>query len=127
MTAKKTERRTPGGHAFACGLPTPQLDGLPDSIQSLMQAGIPLQGAWLELCGRRVSAWLEWPATVCTCKSLPELTSAQIEYLTTMHQHYADCLDCALRDPLTAPESFEDTSAGGGSGQDVAELDREAA
>ena len=127
MTAKKADSCTPGASAFACGLPTPQLDGLPGSIQSLMRAGMPLQGTWLELCGWRISAWLEWPATVCTCKSMTELTGAQIEYLTTMHRHYADCLDGTLRDPLTAPESFEDTSAEGRSGQDAPELDRKAA
>ncbi|GBE44332.1 hypothetical protein BMS3Bbin10_02423 [bacterium BMS3Bbin10] len=127
MTGKKSDCRTPGENAFTCGLPTPRLDGIPDAVLPLVQLGMPLHGAWLGLCGNRVSAWLEWPGRVCTCKSMAELTTAQIEYLETMRQHYADYLDGVLRDTLMAPESFEEESEDDTPGQDVPELDREAA
>lgn len=132
MTKMKSDKCTPGGNAFACGLPTPHLDGIPTPVQPLMQLGLPLQGDWIELCGHRASAWLEWPVKICACKSMTEVTTAHSEYLTAMSRHYADYLDSVLRDTLVAHEEFaetseDDTPAEETSPKEAPVLDREAA
>lgn len=92
-----------------------------------MQFGMTLHGDWLELCGHRVSAWLEWPANLCTCKTVDEVRAAQIEYLETMGKHYADYLDGVLRGTMMIQDGFEEESKDDAPERHVPELDREAA
>ena len=71
------------------GLPTPQLDGIPEPMRPICELGMKAQSDMLELWGHRARAWLDWPETFGSCKTLADLTKAQREYLGQMQSDYA--------------------------------------
>jgi len=97
-----------GGKDLYVGIPTPKLEGVPEAVQPLVEMGMKMHSEYLELCGLRCNAWLDWPEQFCTCKTMEDLTVFQSSYLSKMQRDYAQFLDRILRDTLIEQDEFEE-------------------
>lgn len=107
MKQSKQISGTIGGEGLYVGIPAPQLEGVPGAIRPFIEMGMKMQSEFLELCGHRCNAWLDWQEKSCTCKTMEDLTTAQSGYLAKMQHDYAHYLDCVLRDTLIEQDEFE--------------------
>jgi len=108
MKQSKQSDGTFGGKGLYVGIPTPKLEGVPEAVQPLVEMGMKMQSEYLELCGHRCNAWLDWPEQYCTCKTMESLTTFQSSYLTKLQRDYAQFLDSILRDTLIEQDEFEE-------------------
>jgi len=96
------------GKGLYVGIPAPKIEGVPEDVRPFVEMGMKMQSEFLELCGHRCNAWLDWPEEYCTCKTMEDLTTAQSGYLAKMQRDYAHFLDCILRDTLIEQDEFEE-------------------
>ncbi len=108
MKQSKQSGGTIGGRGLYVGIPAPKLEGVPEAVRPFVEMGMKMQSEFLELCGHRCNAWLDWPEKYCSCKTMEDLTSVQIGYLTKMLRDYAHFLDGILRDTLIEQDEFEE-------------------
>ncbi len=96
------------GPSMPLPLPAPQLEGIPEAVRPFVEMGMKLNSEFLELCGHRARAWLDWPDDYSSCKTTEDLTEAQNTYFTRMQHDYAHFLDGILRDTMIEQEEFEE-------------------
>ncbi|MDA7949041.1 MAG: hypothetical protein MPJ78_16385 [Hyphomicrobiaceae bacterium] len=97
MSTKKNAAPPKSRQDLIFGLPTPQLDTVPEAMRPVCQIGMQLQSDALELWSHRARAWMDWPETFFACKTVDDLTKAQGEYLGQMQRDYAHFTDGMLR------------------------------
>lgn len=127
MKQSKQTSGTRGGLSLPLGLPTPQIEGVPEAIWPFIEIGMKLQSEYVELCGHRVRAWLELPENCRTCKTIDDLTAVQSGFLTKMQHDYAHFLDGILRDTMIEQDEFEEEEEKEGNEPETGTLHREAA
>jgi len=114
MKQSKQSRGTIGGRGLYVGIPAPKLEGVPEAVRPFFEMGMKMQSEFLELCGHRCNAWLDWPEKYSSCKTMEDLTSVQIGFLTKMQRDYAHFLDGILRETMIEQDEFveeEETKA----------------
>jgi len=108
MKQSKQSSGTIGGKGLYVGIPTPKLEGVPETVRPFLEVGMKMQSELLELCGHRCNSWIDWPEQYCTCKTMEDLTTFQSSYLEKMQRDYAKFLDSILRDTLIEQDEFEE-------------------
>ena len=108
MKQSKQSGKTIHGKGFFVGIPTPEIEGVPEAVRPFVEMGMKMQSEFLELCGHRCNAWLDWPEEYCACKSTEDITKVQGDYLAKMQHDYAHFLDGILRDTLIEQDEFEE-------------------
>lgn len=127
MEQSKQTSGTLGGLGLPLGIPAPQIEGVPEAVRPFVEIGMKMQSEFLELCGHRARAWLDWPEKYCGCKTVDDLTKAQSDYLTRMQRDYAHFLDGVLRDTMIEQDEFEEEAQDEESQPETGDLQREAA
>lgn len=107
MKQSKQSNGKIGGEGLYVGIPVPKLEGVPEPVRPFIEMGMKMQSEFLELCGHRCNAWLDWPGKYSTCKSMEDVSTVQNDYLAKMQHDYAHFLDCILRDSLIEQDEFE--------------------
>ena len=107
MKQSKQSNGTIGGQSLYVGIPAPKLEGVPEAVRPLIEMGMKMQSEFLELCGHRCNAWLDWQEKFTTYKTMEDLTTAQSGYLAKMQHDYAHFLDGVLRDTLVEQDELE--------------------
>lgn len=107
MKQSKQSNGTIGGQSLYVGIPAPKLEGVPEAVQPYIKMGMKMQSEFLELCGHRCNAWLDWQEKYSDCKTMEDLTTAQSGYLAKMQHDYAHFLDSVLRDSLVEQDELE--------------------
>lgn len=107
MKQSKQSNGTIGSEGLYVGIPAPKLEGVPEPVRPFIKIGMKMQSEFLELCGHRFNAWLDWQEKYSTCKTMEDLTTAQSGYLAKMQHDYAHFLDCILRDSLIEQDELE--------------------
>ncbi len=108
MSTKKKTDGPAGRRDMTFGLPTPQLDHIPDAVRPVCELGMKVQSDTMELWSHRARAWMDWPETLSTCKTFDDLTRAQGEYLARMQKDYAHFTDGMLRHLMIEQDTFEE-------------------
>ena len=97
MSTKKNAAPPKSKQNLIVGLPTLQLDTIPEAMRPACEIGMKVQSDALELWSHRARAWMNWPETFYACKTVDELTRAQGEYFGQMQRDYAHFTDGMLR------------------------------
>jgi hypothetical protein len=112
MKQSKETGGTVGSLGLQLGIPAPRIEGIPEAIRPFVEIGMKMQSDVIELCGHRARAWLDWPDTCSSCKTVEDLTSAQSDYLTCMQRDYAHFMDGVLRDTMIEQDEYEEDAEG---------------
>ena len=108
MSTKKNAAPPKSKQDLIFGLPTPQLDTIPEAMRPACEIGMKVQSDALELWSHRARAWMDWPETFYACKTVDELTKAQGEYLGQMQRDYAHFTDGMLRHMMIEQTPLDD-------------------
>lgn len=108
MSKSKSSNQPQDKEDLLFGLPKPQLDSVPDAIRPYCELGLKIQADTLELWSHRARAWMDWPETFTTCKTLDELTKAQGEYFGQMQRDYAHFAEGMLQRMMIERNTLDD-------------------
>ena len=108
MSKNKTPNQPQDKNDLLFGLPTPQLDGIPELMRPFCELGMKAQSDMLELWGYRARAWMDWPETFSSCQTLGDVTKAQREYLDRMQRDYAHFNEGMLRRMMIEQDALDE-------------------
>jgi len=108
MSKNKTRNRPQDKEDLLFGLPTPRLDSVPETIRPFCELGMKVQSDTLSLWGHRARAWMDWPETFTTCKTLDDLTKAQGEYFGQLQRDYAHFAEGMLKRMMIEQDTLDD-------------------
>ena len=96
-----------GSDTFS-GLLTPQLEGVPDSVQPLLEFASRAQSEVMTFWSQRAQACMELPGQLAACRSATDLARAQIDFMTVLQRDCTDFVEALMRDSLVAPEVLDE-------------------
>ena len=108
MSKNETPNQPQDKKDLLFGLPTPRLDGIPEPMRPFCEMGMKAQSDMLALWGHRARAWMDWPETLGTCKTLGDLTKAQKGYLDGMQRDYAHFTQGMLQRMMIEQDTLDD-------------------